>query len=132
MLGRAGRRGPDGRLPQPEPASRSAGPGPYAIFWTLVIGARAAFSYGAAHWFSAPLVGWAIANQVSEAAITDGLIFMAVAMVLVRTAGLGFRASRLPARASPPRPPPPRTVPSTAAHRGHPPPPAGSSRRAVA
>jgi len=32
------------------------------------------------------------------AAITDGLIFMAVAMVLVRTVGLGARASRLPAR----------------------------------
>ena len=30
-----------------------------------------------------------IANQVSEAAITDGLIFMAVVMVLVRTAGFG-------------------------------------------
>jgi hypothetical protein len=33
-------------------------------------------------------VSWAIANQVSVAAITDGLIFMAVAMVLVRTIAL--------------------------------------------
>jgi hypothetical protein len=62
-----------------------------------VIGARAAFSWGAAHWFTGSLVSWAIANQVSVAAITDGLIFMALAMVLVRTAGIGFRASRLPA-----------------------------------
>ena len=69
---------------------------PYAIFWTVVIGARAAFSWGAAHWFTGSLVSWAIANQVSTAAITDGLIFMALAMVLVRTAGIGFRASRLP------------------------------------
>ncbi len=69
---------------------------PYAIFWTLVIGARAAFSYGAAHWFTSSIVAWAIANQVSEAAITDGLIFMAIVMVIVRTAGLAARASRLP------------------------------------
>lgn len=68
----------------------------YAIFWTVVIGARAAFSYGAAHWFTDQIVAWAIANQVSEAAITDGLIFMAIAMVLVRTVGLATRASHLP------------------------------------
>jgi hypothetical protein len=71
----------------------------YAILWTVIIGARAAFSYGAAHWFKASVASWAIANQVTEAAITDGLIFMALAMVLVRTAGLGIRASRLPAPA---------------------------------
>src|SRR5215468_4252053 len=69
----------------------------YAIFWTVIIGARAAFSWGAAHWFTGSLVSWAIANQVSVTAITDGLIFMALAMVLVRTAGIGLRASRLPA-----------------------------------
>ena len=72
---------------------------PYAALWIVIIGARAAFSYGTAHWFKAPLVSWCIANQVSSAAITDGLIFMALAMVLVRTAGLGIRASRLPAPA---------------------------------
>jgi len=77
-----------------QPVSRAAAP--YAIFWVVVIGARAAFSYGAAHWFRGPLVSWAIANQVTVAAITDGLIFMAIAMVLVRTIGLGVRASRLP------------------------------------
>jgi hypothetical protein len=70
---------------------------PYASLWVVVVGARAAFSYGSAHWFTHSVVSWAIANQVSEAAITDGLIFMAVAMVLVRTLGLGVRASRLPA-----------------------------------
>jgi hypothetical protein len=40
-------------------------------------------------------VAWAIANQVSEAAITDGLIFMAVTMIIIRTAALGIRARRL-------------------------------------
>jgi hypothetical protein len=68
----------------------------YALFWTVVIAARAAFSYGAAHWFTGSIVAWAIANQVSQAAITDGLIFMAIVMVIVRTAGLAARASRLP------------------------------------
>jgi len=87
------------RSPQTgRPVSRAGAP--YAILWVIVVGARAAFSYGSAHWFTHSLVSWAIANQVSEAAITDGLIFMAVAMVLVRTLGLGVRASRLPAPAA--------------------------------
>jgi hypothetical protein len=68
---------------------------PYAAFWTLIIGARAAFSWGAAHWFTSSIVAWCIAHQVSQAAITDGLIFMAIVMVLVRTGGIGVRASRL-------------------------------------
>jgi hypothetical protein len=69
---------------------------PYALLWTVIIGARAAFSYGAVHWFEGPVVSWAVANQVTLAAITDGLIFMAIAMVIVRAVGLGVRASRLP------------------------------------
>ncbi len=76
----------------------------YAAFWTVVVGARAAFSYGAAHWFTGPLVSWCTANQVSQAAITDGLIFMAVTMVIVRTAALAGRAARLPRPAPAPRP----------------------------
>jgi membrane protease YdiL (CAAX protease family) len=86
------------RSPQTgRPVSRAGAP--YAILWTVVVAARAAFSYGSVHWFQHPVVSWAIANQVSVAAITDGLIFMAVAMVLVRTLGLRVRASRLPAPA---------------------------------
>ena len=73
---------------------------PYAAFWTVIIGARAAFSWGAAHWFTSSIVSWCIANQVSEAAITDGLIFMAIMMVIIRTAGLGARAARLPGMAA--------------------------------
>jgi len=80
-----------------KPVSRAGVP--YAILWTVIIGARAVFSYGSAHWFEAPVVSWAIANQVSLAAFTDGLIFMAIAMVLVRTVVLGVRASRLPSGA---------------------------------
>jgi hypothetical protein len=77
-----------------KPVSRAGAP--YAIFWIVVVGARAAFSYGAGHWFTAQIVSWAVANRVTEAAITDGLIFMAVMMILVRAIGLGARASRLP------------------------------------
>ena len=48
-------------------------------------------------------MSWGIAHQVSVAAVTDGLIFMAIAMILVRTVALGMRASRLPAQALEPR-----------------------------
>lgn len=69
---------------------------PYAIVWTLIVGARAAFSIGATHWFPAQLAQWCATHQVTGAAITDGLIFMAIVMVLIRTAGLAARATRLP------------------------------------
>lgn len=76
------------------PVSR-AGSG-YAWLWALIIGARAAFSYGSVHWFNRPLVEWAFANDVTVAALTDALIFMAVVMVVARTLVLAVRASRLP------------------------------------
>ena len=69
---------------------------PYAAAWTLIVAARAAFSYGAVHWFPAQLAQWCLVHQVTVAAITDGLIFMAITMVLIRTAGLAARATRLP------------------------------------
>jgi len=77
-----------------KPVSRATWP--YALLWTLVVGARAAFSYGATHWFPAQITAWATAHQVTGNAITDGLIFMAVAMLLVRTVGLAARAAALP------------------------------------
>ena len=72
----------------------------YAIVWILVVGARAMFSYGATHWFSAQLAQWCAAHQVTGAAITDGLIVMAITMVLIRTGGLAVRARRLPSAVS--------------------------------
>ena len=69
---------------------------PYALAWTLIVAARAVFSIGATRWFPAQLGQWSVTHQVTGAAITDGLIFMAIAMVLVRTAGLAARTSRLP------------------------------------
>jgi hypothetical protein len=68
---------------------------PYALLWIVVIGARAFFSYGATHLFSRQLADWCVTNQVTSAAITDGLVFMAVAMVITRTGGLATRAALL-------------------------------------
>lgn len=69
---------------------------PYAAMWMLIVTARTAFSVGASNWFPAQLAQWCATHQVTGVAITDGLIFMAVAMVLVRTAGLAAGATRLP------------------------------------
>ena len=80
--------------PAGQPVS-SAGWG-YALLWTGVIGARALFSYGAGHWFGTQLGSWLAASSIPSATITDALIFMAVAMLLTRTAGLAIRARSLP------------------------------------
>ncbi|MCW2527987.1 MAG: hypothetical protein JWM76_2847 [Pseudonocardiales bacterium] len=72
------------------PTSR-AGLG-YAAVWTLVIGARAAFSYGSYHWFTNPLGTWMTEHQVNSDAITNSLILMAVVMTLTRTLTLAARA----------------------------------------
>jgi hypothetical protein len=69
----------------------------YALLWIAVIGARAAFSYGANHWFESEIGSWLTNNSIPAAAITDGLIFMAVAMLLTRTLGLAIRARSLTA-----------------------------------
>lgn len=81
-----------------KPVSR-AGWG-YALLWIVVIGARALFSYGADHWFGNQLGGWLAANSIPAAAITDGLIFMAVAMLLTRTVGLVIRSHAIPGAGS--------------------------------
>ena len=78
----------------------------YALLWTAVIGARALFSYGAEHWFTSQIGGWPAANNILPAAITDGLVFMAVAMLLTRTARLAIRARSLPGAATTPVPSP--------------------------
>ena len=73
-----------------KPVSR-AGFG-YAALWVVVIGARTAFSYGSVHWFGPQLDSWMTQHAVTSAALTDALIFMAIAMVVTRTAGLALRA----------------------------------------
>lgn len=81
------------------PVSRSGWP--YALLWIVVVGARSAFSYGSAHWFPTQLASWCGRHEVTAAAITDGLILMAVAMLLTRTIGLAHRAAKLPQASRP-------------------------------
>ena len=68
---------------------------PGVALWVVVIGARTAFSYGSVHWFGPQLDSWMTQHAVTSAALTDALIFMAIAMVVTRTAGLALRARNL-------------------------------------
>jgi len=69
----------------------------YALLWVLVIGARIAFAYATSH--SRSVQVWLGTHHITSGAVTDGLIFMAVGMLLVRTATLSLRAAALPAGA---------------------------------
>jgi hypothetical protein len=66
----------------------------YGLFWCVIIGARLAFTYGANHWYTAQLAHWMAANGVSVDALTDALIFMAIAMTVTRTIRLAVGMSR--------------------------------------
>jgi hypothetical protein len=76
------------------PATRAGFP--YGLVWTIVIAARVAFSYGSVHWFGPSLNRWMLHHDVTSAALTDALIFMALAMILTRVIAMSLRARALP------------------------------------
>jgi len=65
----------------------------YAALWTVVVGARLMFVYATNH--SRAVDRWITTQRLTADSITDALLFMAIAMVLARTAGLRIRARRL-------------------------------------
>jgi hypothetical protein len=66
----------------------------YAALWAAVIGARIGFAYATSR--SHSVQTWLGTHQITSAALTDALIFMAAGMLLARTATLLARAHQLP------------------------------------
>lgn len=73
-------------------ARSRAGSG-YAALWLAVIGARLAVAYLAKDDRSFQV--WLYTHQITSGALTDGLIFMAVGVLLARTGTLRVRSARL-------------------------------------
>ena len=71
---------------------------PYAVLWVVVVGARLWFAYGSNHEFSRQLGSWLRTEHVTGDVLVDSLIFLAIAMLLTRTASLLVRSRMLRGR----------------------------------
>jgi hypothetical protein len=67
----------------------------YAAFWCGIIGLRLLFTYGANHWYTTQLGHWMATNGVSVDALTDSLVFMAIAMAVTRSVRLAVGRSQM-------------------------------------
>ncbi|MEU9238507.1 hypothetical protein [Streptomyces sp. NPDC048385] len=73
------------------PAAVSRSGAGYAAVWIAVTTARLGFAYGAQHIFPVGLGLFLTTHHLSEAALTNGFIFLSVSMSLFRSLGLWVR-----------------------------------------
>ena len=71
---------------------------PYAVLWVVVVGARLWFGYGSSHEFSRQLGVWLFTERVTGDVLVDSLVFLAIVMLLTRTASLLVRSRMLRGR----------------------------------
>ncbi|WP_330333030.1 hypothetical protein OHS33_27225 [Streptomyces sp. NBC_00536] len=76
---------------------RTKGAAGYALAWTALSASHVLFAYGSQHWFSEGIVRFSTDYKLSgQAVYSNAFVFMALAMVLTRTAVLLNKRRRLP------------------------------------
>lgn len=74
----------------------------YALVWAVLSAARVLFAYGSEHWFSEGIIRFSIDYKLSgQDVYSNAFVFMALAMVLTRTAALLNKRRRLHAQPLP-------------------------------